>query len=101
MVHVHDAVIVGAGPGGSATAHCDVACDPAAKPGDFGEKVHGFEHAQSARGETVAAGFVARKARAIEQQNVETLRAEKVGGGRATRAGAYDDRIMHVHHAIG
>jgi hypothetical protein len=67
---------------------------------DLVEQSHAVEHAQCARGEAVAAGLVTRELRAVQQQDVQSLRAQEVCGRRAAWSGAYDDGVMHVHHAI-
>jgi hypothetical protein len=51
-------------------------------------------------GYAAAAGLVARKARAIEKQDVLSGRCQAVGGGRAGRPGPDDDRVVASHGSI-
>ena len=68
---------------------------------DLVEQAHLVEYPQRTRREPIAARLVARERAAVQQHDVESAAAQKVRRGRPTRAGADDDRVMYVHHAIG
>jgi len=67
----------------------------------LGQQAHAVQNTQRARGQAIAAGLVARERGAIHQQDVDSARAEKMGGSGSARPGTYDNDVMHVHHAIG